>query len=320
MGAFISRATRERSSRSRSLLRTGSFGERAHGSRVRDHEEAIRAIIPIPRSGRASRARAGPRCCGTCGAGRRRIITQANRRGGSAPILGPAEVESEIPMRTSVQVSQRGRLTAVGATSLHEAPRSPARQADPHRQIETSERCAQAARSGESAGGPLGIDPTLEKSDIKRARAGGATPRRPERPASRCFGARCTPTSVPCAATPDDGEISLRVRAADRGVRRVMAAMRAGITRVRFRAQPRDFEEIHAEGGEKLDLLAADGRRRGRRGARGCAGPRRRKFSPASAKQSPRPATPSASYERAASAKFGRLDRRARALLQRVCS
>jgi ATP-dependent Lon protease len=181
-------------------------------------------------------------------------------------ILGAVKYESEIAMRTSVPGVATGLAwTPVGGDILFiEAARTPG-----HGKLiltgqlgDVMKESAQAALSLVKArAARLGIEPALlEKSDIHVHVPAGATPKDgPSAGVAMFLALTSLLTQRPVRSdTAMTGEISLRGLVLPIGgvKEKVLAAMRAGITRVMLPSRnKRDFEDIPAEAREKLEFI-----------------------------------------------------------------
>ena len=181
-------------------------------------------------------------------------------------ILGPLKFESDVAMRTSMPGVATGLAwTPVGGDILFiEASRMPgAGKLILTGQLgEVMKESAQAALSlVKSRAAKLGIDPSLlEKSDIHVHVPAGATPKDgPSAGVSMFLALTSLLTQRPVRSdTAMTGEISLRGLVLPIGgvKEKVLAAMRAGITRVMLPARNRrDFEDIPADAREKLEFV-----------------------------------------------------------------
>jgi ATP-dependent Lon protease len=182
------------------------------------------------------------------------------------PILGSHKFESEVAMRASVPGVATGLAwTPVGGDILFiEAARTPGNG----KLILTGQlgdvmkESAQAALSLVKArASRLGIEPALlEKSDIHVHVPAGATPKDGPSAGVAMFLALTSLLTQRAirSDTAMTGEISLRGLVLPIGgvKEKVLAAMRAGITRVMLPARnKRDFEDVPAEAREKLEFI-----------------------------------------------------------------
>ena len=181
-------------------------------------------------------------------------------------ILGAPKFESEVAMRTSVPGVATGLAwTPVGGDILFiEATRMPGsgKLILTGQLGDVMKESAQAALSLAKARGQLlGIDPeALEKSDIHVHVPAGATPKDGPSAGVAMFLALASMFTRRAVRsdTAMTGEISLRGLVLPIGglKEKVLAAMRAGITRVMLPQRNRkDFEEIPAEAREKLEFV-----------------------------------------------------------------
>ncbi|MGZ8267014.1 MAG: S16 family serine protease, partial [Burkholderiales bacterium] len=184
-------------------------------------------------------------------------------------ILGPRRFESEVAMRTSVPGVATGLAwTPVGGDILFiEATRMPgAGKLILTGQLgEVMKESAQAALSlAKSRASRLGIDPAVfDKSDIHVHVPAGATPKDgPSAGVAMFLALASLLTRRPVRSdTAMTGEISLRGLVLPIGgvKEKVLAAMRAGITRVMLPQRNRkEFEEVPAEAREKLEFVWLD--------------------------------------------------------------
>ncbi|HEV7823129.1 MAG TPA: S16 family serine protease, partial [Burkholderiales bacterium] len=185
---------------------------------------------------------------------------------GLPAILGPHRFESEVAMRTSVPGVATGLAwTPVGGDILFiEATRMPgAGKLILTGQLgEVMKESAQAALSLVKArSARLGIEPgLLEKSDIHVHVPAGATPKDgPSAGVAMFVALTSLLTQRPVRSdTAMTGEISLRGLVLPIGgvKEKVLAAMRAGITRVMLPQRNRkEFEDVPAEAREKLEFV-----------------------------------------------------------------
>ncbi|HYC46505.1 MAG TPA: endopeptidase La [Burkholderiales bacterium] len=181
-------------------------------------------------------------------------------------ILGPMKFESEIAMRTSVPGVATGLAwTPVGGDILFiEATRMPGsgKLILTGQLGEVMKESAQAALSlAKARAAKLGIDSTvLEKSDIHVHVPAGATPKDgPSAGVAMFLALASLFTQRPVRSdTAMTGEISLRGLVLPIGgvKEKVLAAMRAGITRVMLPSRNRkEFEEVPQEAREKLEFV-----------------------------------------------------------------
>ena len=181
-------------------------------------------------------------------------------------ILGPRKFESEVAMRTSVPGVATGLAwTPVGGDILFiEATRMPGcgKLILTGQLGDVMKESAQAALSLVKArAAQLGIEPALlEKSDIHVHVPAGATPKDgPSAGVAMFLALASLLTQRPVRSdTAMTGEISLRGLVLPIGgvKEKVLAAMRAGITRVMLPARNRkDFEDVPAEAREKLEFV-----------------------------------------------------------------
>ncbi len=184
-------------------------------------------------------------------------------------ILGPQRFESEVAMRTNVPGVATGLAwTPVGGDILFiEASRSPGngKLILTGQLGEVMKESAQAALSlvkarAQELGVPEGM---LEKSDIHVHVPAGATPKDgPSAGVAMFLALTSLLTSRPVRNdTAMTGEISLRGLVLPIGgiKEKVLAAMRAGITRVMLPARNRrEFEEIPPEAREKIEFVWLD--------------------------------------------------------------
>jgi ATP-dependent Lon protease len=181
-------------------------------------------------------------------------------------ILGPKKYESEAAMRTSVPGVATGMAwTPVGGDILFiEAARTPgAGKLILTGQLgDVMKESAQAALSLVKArASKLGVEAgLLEKSDIHVHVPAGATPKDgPSAGVAMFLALTSLLTQRPVRSdTSMTGEISLRGLVLPIGgvKEKVLAAMRAGITRVMLPSRnKRDFEDIPAEAREKLEFI-----------------------------------------------------------------
>jgi ATP-dependent Lon protease len=184
-------------------------------------------------------------------------------------ILGPRRFESEVAMRTTIPGVATGLAwTPVGGDILFiEASRMPgAGKLILTGQLgEVMKESAQAALSLVKARAlRLGIEPTLlEKSDIHVHVPAGATPKDgPSAGVAMFLALTSLLTDRPVRSdTAMTGEISLRGLVLPIGgvKEKVLAAMRAGITRVMLPQRNRkEFEDVPAEAREKLEFVWLD--------------------------------------------------------------
>jgi ATP-dependent Lon protease len=184
-------------------------------------------------------------------------------------ILGPRKFESEVAMRTSVPGVATGLAwTPVGGDILFiEATRmhGSGKLILTGQLGEVMKESAQAALSlVKSREALLGIDPALlEKSDIHVHVPAGATPKDgPSAGVAMFLALASLLTQRPVRSdTAMTGEISLRGLVLPIGgvKEKVLAAMRAGITRVMLPGRNRkEFEEVPAEAREKLEFVWLD--------------------------------------------------------------
>src|SRR5688572_2126784 len=183
-----------------------------------------------------------------------------------ATILGPRRFEAEVAMRTATPGVATGLAwTPVGGDILFiEATRMPGngKLILTGQLGEVMKESAQAALSLVKArAAKLGIEATLlEKSDIHVHVPAGATPKDgPSAGVSMFLALVSLLTQRPVRSdTAMTGEISLRGLVLPIGgvKEKVLAAMRAGITRVMLPKRNRkDFEEVPAEAREKLEFV-----------------------------------------------------------------
>ena len=181
-------------------------------------------------------------------------------------ILGPLKFESEIAMRTSMPGVATGLAwTPVGGDILFiEASRMPGsgKLILTGQLGEVMKESAQAALSlAKARAQRLNVDPAvLEKTDIHVHVPAGATPKDgPSAGVAMFLALASLFTQRPVRSdTAMTGEISLRGLVLPIGgvKEKVLAAMRAGITRVMLpERNRRDFEEIPAEAREKLEFV-----------------------------------------------------------------
>jgi ATP-dependent Lon protease len=181
-------------------------------------------------------------------------------------ILGAPKFESEVAMRTSIPGVATGLAwTPVGGDILFiEATRMPGggKLILTGQLGEVMKESAQAALSLVKARAvKLGIDPTLlEKSDIHVHVPAGATPKDgPSAGVAMFLALVSLLTERPVRSdTAMTGEISLRGLVLPIGgvKEKVLAAMRAGITRVMLPARNRkEFEEVPEEARQKLEFI-----------------------------------------------------------------
>jgi ATP-dependent Lon protease len=184
-------------------------------------------------------------------------------------ILGPRRFESEVAMRTSVPGVATGLAwTPVGGDILFiEATRMPGggKLILTGQLGEVMKESAQAALSLVKArSARLGIEPgLLEKSDIHVHVPAGATPKDgPSAGVAMFVALTSLLTQRPVRSdTAMTGEISLRGLVLPIGgvKEKVLAAMRAGITRVMLPQRNRkEFEDVPAEAREKLEFVWLD--------------------------------------------------------------
>ncbi|MGZ5121728.1 MAG: endopeptidase La [Burkholderiales bacterium] len=184
-------------------------------------------------------------------------------------ILGPRRFESEVAMRTSIPGVATGLAwTPVGGDILFiEATRMPgAGKLILTGQLgEVMKESAQAALSLVKARAlRLGIEPTLlERSDIHVHVPAGATPQDgPSAGVAMFLALTSLLTQRPVRSdTAMTGEISLRGLVLPIGgvKEKVLAAMRAGITRVMLPQRNRkEFDDVPAEAREKLEFVWLD--------------------------------------------------------------
>ncbi|HYH40639.1 MAG TPA: endopeptidase La, partial [Burkholderiales bacterium] len=181
-------------------------------------------------------------------------------------ILGPLRFESEVAMRTGTPGVATGLAwTPVGGDILFiEASRMPGggKLILTGQLGDVMKESAQAALSLVKArAAKFGIEPTLlEKSDIHVHVPAGATPKDgPSAGVAMFLALTSLLTHRPVRSdTAMTGEISLRGLVMPIGgvKEKVLAAMRAGITRVMLPARNRrDFEDIPAEARDKLEFV-----------------------------------------------------------------
>jgi ATP-dependent Lon protease len=184
-------------------------------------------------------------------------------------ILGARKYESEVAMRTSVPGVATGLAwTPVGGDILFiEATRMPGsgKLILTGQLGDVMKESAQAALSLVKArSSRLGVDAgTLEKSDIHVHVPAGATPKDgPSAGVAMFLALASLLTQRPVRSdTAMTGEISLRGLVLPIGgvKEKVLAAMRAGITRVMLPARNRkEFEDVPAEAREKLEFVWLD--------------------------------------------------------------
>jgi ATP-dependent Lon protease len=184
-------------------------------------------------------------------------------------ILGPRKFEAEVAMRTSVPGVATGLAwTPVGGDILFiEATRmhGSGKLILTGQLGEVMKESAQAALSlVKSRAAQLGIDPALlDKSDIHVHVPAGATPKDgPSAGVAMFLALASLLTQRPVRSdTAMTGEISLRGLVLPIGgvKEKVLAAMRAGITRVMLPQRNRkEFDEVPAEAREKLEFVWLD--------------------------------------------------------------
>jgi ATP-dependent Lon protease len=232
-------------------------------------EEALRAIITdyTREAGFAISSARSARDASRCRAHRRRDVTQTKMGIGDLHEI-PRAPEVRVRVRDAHEHARRGDGARVDAGGRrHPLHRGDAhagqRQADPHRPARRSDE-------GERAGGALAREgargearhrpDVLEKSDIHVHVPAGATPKDGPSAGVAMFlalvvAADGRPVQSDTAMT---GEISLRGLVLPIGgvKEKVLAAMRAGITRVMLPKRNRkEFEEVPEEAREKLEFV-----------------------------------------------------------------
>jgi ATP-dependent Lon protease len=198
------------------------------------------------------------------------VVTHAKIEPADLPeILGPRKFEAEVAMRTSVPGVATGLAwTPVGGDILFiEATRmhGSGKLILTGQLGEVMKESAQAALSlVKSRAAQLGIEPAvLDKSDIHVHVPAGATPKDgPSAGVAMFLALASLLTQRPVRSdTAMTGEISLRGLVLPIGgvKEKVLAAMRAGITRVMLPQRNRkEFDEVPAEAREKLEFVWLD--------------------------------------------------------------